>query len=286
MSSPAPGSPSSTSTAATPTPVTPPPASPAPDAGLYLRAWLSQALPPPANFGWLPMLTISEGRAIDGNVAVPAIYPGPLLILPFERGITAAGQSALEEEARRLGLLGDMTDFTGGQVAPGSQLGHIELLIGGVRRQLTGDPSIPVQCDAANRCLADPATPGAFAALWQELGNLDGLIPDELGPTTTYEPESVAVLAVLPQPPDPDGLRPQVVAWPLETDFADFGEPFGAEPDVRCATVAGDELEILLPALNAANQLTVFIDSQDAARSLVARAAVPGEPSPCGEAGV
>lgn len=284
--SPTPGSPSPTPGAPspTPTPATPAPATPTPDAGFYLRTWLSQALPPPQTFGWLPMLTISEGKVIDGNVAVPAIYPGPLLILPFEREITADGQLSVVDEARRLGLLSDATDFTGDGVAPGSQLGHIELVVDGVRRELVGDPGLSVPCDAQNRCVADPATPAAFAAFWQQLSYLDGWIANELGPTLTYQPERLAVL-VQPALPDPDGLQRQVVAWPLDTDFAEFGQPFAANPDMRCATVAGDELEILLPVLNAANQLTVFIDGQDAAGSLVARAVVPGEPSPCADEG-
>jgi hypothetical protein len=259
-------------------------ASPAPDAAFYLRIWQSQALPPPGTFSWLPMLTISEGRVIDGNVAVPAIYPGPLLILPFEREITADGQSSVVDEARRLGLLGDTTDFTGGQVAPGSQLGHIELVVDGVHRELVGDPGLAVPCDSENRCLADPATPEAFAAFWQQLGYLDGWIANELGPTSTYQPERLAVLVKAPQP-DPDGLVPQVVAWPLEPDFADFGQPLDGNPDLRCATVTGDDLEVLLPILNAANQLTVFIDRQEVAASLITRAIVPGEQSPCGDEG-
>jgi len=90
---------------------------------------------------------------------------------------------------------------------------------------------------------------------------------------------------VQPAQPDPDGLVSQVVAWPIETSFVDFGQPFAGVADVRCATVSGDELEILLPVLNAANQLTVFVDQQDDARSLVARPLLPGESSPCDDEG-
>src|SRR5688500_11877564 len=287
--SPTPGSPSPTPDGTSPTPgapsptptqAAPSPASPAPDAAFYLRIWQSQALPPPGTFNWLPMLTISEGSVIDGNVAVPAIYPGPLLILPFEREITADGQSSVVDEARRLGLLGDASDFTGGQAAPGSVLGHIELIVDGVTRELVGHPGLSVPCDSENRCLADPQTPEAFAAFWQQLSYLDGWIADELGPTSTYQPERLAVL-VQPAQPDPDGLAPQIVTWRLQADVADFGQPLGGNPDLRCATVTGDDLEVLLPTLNAANQLTVFIDGQDAAGSLLARAVVPGEASPC-----
>jgi hypothetical protein len=53
-----------------PSPTPPPSAEPS---AFYLRAWLSQALPPDVTFTWTPTLTISEGLLIDGNVAVPAI---------------------------------------------------------------------------------------------------------------------------------------------------------------------------------------------------------------------
>jgi len=277
--SPTPGSPSPT-----PAPATPTPATPSPDTGLYLRTSLTQALAPPNTFNWLPMLTISGGRVIDGNVAVPAIYPGPLLILPFEREITAGGQAGVVQEARRLGLLGETTDFTGGHAAPGSQLGHIQLLIDGVGRELIGDPGLAVPCDSANRCNAEPGTPEAFAAFWQQLSYLDGWIARELGPTSTYQPDRLAVLAQPPQT-DPGGLTSQVVAWPLDVDFTDFGQPFAGDSEFRCATVSGDDLDILLPVLNESNQLTVFIDSQDGERSLVARVVVPGEASPCDDEG-
>lgn len=229
------------------------------------------------------MLTITNGYVIDGNVAVPAIYPGPLLIQPFERKISEAGLAAIVDEARRLGLLDEATDFTGGGLPPGSQAANIRLVVDGVEKELVGDPSLSVTCHEIP-CEVDPGTPEAFAAFWGQLGYLDGWIPNELGPSTTYHPERLAVMAIQPQP-DPEGLRPQVLAWPLEGTFAQFGQPFAGDPDARCATVSGDDLEILLPVLNAANQLTVFLDSEDAARSLMARVLVPGEESVCGDEG-
>lgn len=117
-----------------------------PGAGFSLRAWYTQALPPAVTFSWLYVLTVAEGTVIDGNVAVPAIYPGPLLVLPNARSISPAGIAAIIDEARGLGLLGDISDFTAGAL-PGAQLGQIELVVDGVRRELVGDPGRAVRCD-------------------------------------------------------------------------------------------------------------------------------------------
>jgi hypothetical protein len=253
--------------------------SPTPSAeGLYLRAWQSQALPPEHTFTWLPMLTITDGIAINGNVAVPAIFPGPLMIVPNVRAVSDAGQAQIIAAARQLGLLGQQTDFTGGQPMPGALLGHIELVVDGVRRELVGDPSALVRCEG-QRCVPDPGTPGAFALFWQQLGDLEGWLATQLGPSSAYTPVRVAVATMAPQPAD---LEPNRVAWPLDGTFADFGQPW-AVPGSRCGSVEGEQLDRLLPALLAANQLTRFVDPSDEERSLLARVLVPGEPSPCGE---
>src|SRR5687768_1997164 len=72
-----------------PTPTTAP--SPSPGTDFYMRAWYTQALPPEHTFSWLPVLTIKDGVAVDGNVAVPAIFPGPLVIVPNARPISTDG---------------------------------------------------------------------------------------------------------------------------------------------------------------------------------------------------
>ncbi|HUG47186.1 MAG TPA: hypothetical protein VMP67_02115, partial [Candidatus Limnocylindria bacterium] len=97
------GAPPSASPSPSPSSGPTPTPTPQPESGLYLRAWLTQALPPETNVGWLPMLTVSDGVVIDGNVAVPAIFPGPLLILPNARGLSEVGEAALVEQARELG---------------------------------------------------------------------------------------------------------------------------------------------------------------------------------------
>ncbi|MDQ3643179.1 MAG: hypothetical protein M3450_17365 [Actinomycetota bacterium] len=253
--------------------------SPAPSAAFYLRASHTQALPPPSTFNWLPMLTISDGMVIDGNVAVPAIYPGPLLIVPFARSISEAGIADIIEEARRLGLLGDVTDFTGGSAMPGSRLGQLMLVVDSVTYDLIGNPDLVVRCDGA-RCDAEVGSPEAFAAFWQELSYLDGWLGGELGASDQYQPERIAVLLTAPARPEP-GLEQQLARWPLDESFHEIGVAFPGLADARCTKLSGDDLDAVLPVLIGANQLTVFHDTVDTTKSALAVVVVPGADSPC-----
>ncbi len=261
-----------------PTPNPSPDASPQPPAGFYLRAWHTQALPPPSTFSWLPMLTIDQGIAIDGNVAVPAIYPGPLLILPNARQISEAGIAAIVDEAQRLGLLGEVTDFTGGGAMPGARFGQLRIVVDGVVHDLVGNPDAVVRCQGG-RCEAEVGSPEAFAAFWQELSFLDPWLGGQLGAPVVYEPERLAVLFIQPAP-EP-GLEQQLATWPLDQTFHEIGIEFPGQQGLRCVTLAGEDLEQVMPVLRGANQLTVFHDSVDTQRSAMAVVVVPGAESPC-----
>ena len=247
--------------------------------GFYLRAWYSQALPPDATFSWGPLLTIVDGTQLDGNVAVPAIYPGPLMIVPTARWISDTGTGAIIDEAGRLGVLGEQTDFTGGQAMPGQRLGQIEIVVDGVRRTLTGDPDLSVTCDGAT-CTAEPGSPEAFAAFWQQLSTLQAWLEGELGAIVQYEPQRVALLLTTPSPAEP-GLSPAPVAWPFGTPLAEAGVPYPTGAGERCVTLEGDALAAMMPVLRGGNQLTVLVDETGDARSAVVRVLMPGEDSPC-----
>jgi hypothetical protein len=270
--------PSSNSTSSpTSNPTLEPPASPTtePSTAFYLRAWYTQALPPQFTFNWLPLVTVDNGIALDGNVAIPAIFPGPLLIQPFARPITEAGTDAIAAEAERLGLLGDTTDFTGGATMPGSKTGQLQIVVDGVTHDLIGNPDMVVPCQGG-QCNAEAGSPEAFAAFWQEILNLDGWIADELGPSSEYQPERVAVLFVAPA--NGEGMQQQQVLWPLDENFDTVGVEY---PGGRCRTYSGDELATLLPVLQNGNQLTIFHDADNGQRSAVTVVVVPGADSPC-----
>jgi hypothetical protein len=241
--------------------------------GFYLRAWQSQALAPQYTFGWLPAVTIADGKFYDGMVASPTIYPGPIYTGLSLRPISSKGIDQIVAEARTDGLLETKTDFTE-QPMPGSMTCHVQLIVDAVTHDLTG------RCDSSvARNSAAPGSSGAFAAFWTRLTSLSVWLGPELGSSTVYVPSSLAVL-VGPPAEAQAGIAPNEKPWPLTTPFASFGSPMGSV-DSRCAVVSGADLALLLPAVEAANQLTRFVDSQAAQRSLQARALVPGEPDPC-----
>jgi hypothetical protein len=241
---------------------------------------MSQALPPEHTFAWLPTLTISDGLAIDGNVAIPMIYPGPLMVMPNVREISEAGQTAIIQLARDLGLLEGQTSFTGDELAPGAMSAHVLLRLEGSEIELVGDPNAVGRCAPGDlRCQPVAGSPEAFGSFWARLSYLDDWLGAELGPNLSdYTPQRLAVVTT---PPMSLEVPAQPVAWPLATPLAEFGSEW-AMADSRCAIVEGAELEALLPVLLQANQATVFVDEQDEARSLLARVLVPGEEPPCG----
>jgi len=63
--------------------------------GFYLRAWQSQDLAPQYTFGTLPQATIANGIFINGLVAIPMIYPGPIYVALQSRPISVAGINAI-----------------------------------------------------------------------------------------------------------------------------------------------------------------------------------------------
>lgn len=262
-----------------PSPSPAPTASPQPSgsfspSGFYLRAWQTQALAPQYTFTWLPQATIADGQYIDGIVAVPAIYPGPLWVGPTVQSISASGIDIVVAEARSLGLLGSVSDFTGTPMA-GAVVGHIEMIVDGATYGLTGSPGAAVAPGASPA----PATAAAFAEFWQELSGLGMWLPDELGQSSAYEPQSLAILT-LPPTDATSGLKPNEVTWPLATPFAQLGTAMGNDA-YRCAVVTGADLAKLLPVVQQSNQLTLFVDSAGVKDSLLVRVMVPGEPSPC-----
>ena len=264
-----------------PSPSTSPTTSP-PDGGARVELLPARLLHPgpgaTSTFNWLPLLTIDSNQAIDGNVAIPAIFPGPLLIVPSARSITDAGNELIIDEARRLGLLGDITDFTGDGLMPGARAGNLQMIVDGVTHDLIGNPDLVVPC-TGGQCQVDEGSPQAFAAFWQELLYLDPWVGGELGPSAHYQPERVAVLFTAPA--DGQGMQQQQVAWPLDENFETVGVEFPGQENGRCRTYSGDELADVLPILQDANQLTIFHDAVDGMRSAVAVVVVPGEESPC-----
>ncbi|HWP62637.1 MAG TPA: hypothetical protein VNO86_04130 [Candidatus Binatia bacterium] len=268
--------------ASTPSPGPSGPPSPPVAADIVFRATVVQALPPIEQFEWLPLAVVTA----DGRLLTPgpmmARYPGPLVAPIEERTITPAGVELLLGALRDAGLLTGQSDFTGGTLRPGQAAGRLEVVADGRRYEIIGDPSRVVRCgDEPARCIPAPGTPEAFAHFWLRLADLPGWLASELGPPRPYAPTAYAVL--VGPPPEEGGLVQQPATWPIEPALAEFGRPLSGDPTRRCGLVTGAAATTLRPVLEAANELTSWVEAADPATryGLTVRPLLPGDPDPC-----
>ncbi|HEY6570905.1 MAG TPA: hypothetical protein VIZ22_11460 [Candidatus Limnocylindrales bacterium] len=270
--SPGSGSTSASATLPAPTPV----GSGAAAEDYWLRLTTSQAIPPLDRFEVLPSLWITG----DGHAVVPLVlptpYPGPLVQGLSGRTVSDAGRAAIVQEARDLGLLGGQTDFSSDAPLPGGVVGQIELVVDGTRVTLTGDPSAHIECVTAP-CDPPPGSAAAFGAFWNQLLDLPSWLGSDLGPPMPYDPPAYAL--VVGPPPDPEPpLSPPPADWPLDQPLASFGARV-ANGTARCGTVSGADADALRPALDAANQLTPWVQDPETSATfgLTVRPMVSGE---------
>ena len=241
--------------------------------GFYLRAWQTAALAPQATFAWLAPVTISDGQFIDGNIAIPAIYPGPIYVGPQVRPISDAGIAAIIAEARADGVLGGKSDFSGA-IVPGSMTTHVEIRVDGVAYELTG--SAP---DGVSAATVTPGTPTAYGRFWNQITSINGWLSADLGLGRAYIPTSLGVL-VTPPTDAAAGIAPVEKPWPLKSALSTFGKEFAGAIN-RCGVVDGADAATLLSVVAASNQLTRFKDAAGTIASLQVRAILPGETGPC-----
>ena len=260
-------------------------ASPAPSGGhapYALRATMHQAVPPESQFTWMPYAFITADGVAVTQGAVPAIFPGPLLPNLQGAPISEAGFDRIVERASALGLLDGDGDFAPPDPMPGSLSGVIEMSVDGAMREVSGDPNSGIEC-VTTPCEPAPGSPEAFGTFWRELGDLRSLVGDELGADTPYRPEGYALLIGVAPPDDAEGLAPQVLPWPLETDLIETGVPIGDADVPRCATVRGEDAATLEASFMTANQLTQWVDpgaDPAEAQSIAVRPLLPGD-DPC-----
>jgi hypothetical protein len=255
-----------------PTPVLPSPSGDAAGTS-WLRMSTSQAIPPVNLFAVGPTAVITG----DGRYVIPgpvdAIYPGPLVLPYIAREVTDAGREQIVAWADELGLLSGKTDFTGESGLMGGITGTIELTVDGQLVSLTGLPD-------AQSLDPRPGSPEAFGELWRRVASLPEALPGEVGAEEPYVPGAYALLV---GPPPQAGGESTIADWPLETPLATFGGPVQAGT-YRCGLVEGADAATLRPALEAANQLTMWTQDPElsAAYGLTVRPVLAGE-NPCVE---
>jgi hypothetical protein len=248
-----------------------------PNAATYwLRLTTTQALPPLNVFGNGSLLVITGSGLVVTPGAVPAIFPGPLVVPLIGRTITDSGRAKILRLATDLGLIGRQTDFTANGGLPGGITAHVEITVDGRLVTLSGSPDATIQCVAAP-CNPAPATPEAFGTFWRQLLDPTAWLGSELGTGTPYTPTVYSIL--VGSPPDPDPNRGASIAdWPLDASLATYGTAV-ANGQARCATVTGDVAATLGRAFAKANALSMWTQdpTASAAFGLTVRALVPGE---------
>lgn len=276
------------SSAASPAPASPTPV-PSPSAsnpaipsagsdaqGYWLRVTTTQAIPPLNLFGSAPALVITESGTVVTMGAVPAVYPGPLVVPLLGRSITDAGRATILKLAADLGLLGQRLDFSAGQPMAGGVTARIEISVDGKLVTITGATDVQ-GCAGGQVCSPAPGTPEAFGMFWDRLLDLPSWLAADLGRQDAYPPTAFSIL--IGSAPVPDAaLGANIAQWPLTTPMASFGV-LVANETARCGTATGPDVAIMRVALGKANQLTQWVASPttSATYGLTVRSLTPGE---------
>ncbi len=211
---------------------------------------------------------ITEGPQI-------AIYPGPALPNLIATKITAAGLQRLLALAADAGLLGPDAQYDAIGIADAGTA-RFTVVTDGQRHTISAYALQESQDRGLDRAVA--AQRARLRAFVSRLGDLRGSLgPGQVGAEVPYRFTAVR-LFVQPAVAPADGLVQPVVAWPLATPLASFGESIqpGEGNALRCGVVSGSELEMLRPLLTKANQATRW-QSDGRNFSLTPRVLLPDE---------
>jgi len=114
----------------------------------------------------------------------------------------------------------------------------------------------------------------------QALSDLEGLLGSELIESDLeFQIERLQIVVQRPSPQEePPEIEPDVEPWPLDQPLAEFGDEFSGAglTDARCGVVEGDEVEVVVAALRAANQATLW-ESQGEQFRVFPRPLLPDE---------
>ena len=211
-----------------------------------------------------PALLISGDGRVFIPGAVPAIFPGPLLMPMYVRSITPAGLEKVLELAKEAGLIGPAPDYSlpdGFDITDASDT-VVVISVDGQRYEHRAN-ALGFEDDG-------PSTPARdnlltfVNALGGDLAGIAGA--DNLGPEELYVPEQYRFQAMVVDPSQWTDPSPTIVEWP-----ADLGVVLA--DSLQCATVAGEDVEALFTG---ATQLTFFEEGEDVYQLAVA-GLLPGD---------
>ena len=246
----------------------------APVKGLYVRMWDFNPSTGPAGAFFFTSIAISDGK-LYYTPDPPDGSPAPIYVGPVVRTITSHGLDVVGNALRNDGLLGKTTDFecpapSDTDSGPVGGWGYVKLQIvaEGIQYNLRGScpygdysaPSMPVA-----------GSYSAFDDFTTHLANMEGWLGDDLGPAKAWTPEKLVVDAEAPDDAwwEPEVDQHDTVAWVAGT-FDHFGV---------CGELTGTNLTKQLPAIKAAHEGTVFVDSAGQKRVLAIHVLMPNEPA-------
>jgi hypothetical protein len=216
-----------------------------------------------------------DGRVITQGPQI-LIYPGPALPNLIERKVSAEGVDAIVDAARRAGLAGPDRNLPLDRVADAPTT-TFTLVIAGRRHAVSAyalgleaelEAGLPPEQREARQ---------ALIAFQERLNGLEAWLPDgSVGKEHPFQIEHLRVF-VLPGRIAPDDEAPPQppTEWPLAEPLSEFGNP-ATQPEMRCGTLEGEDLRVVLERATRANQLTPWT-SRSGTYSLYFRPLLPDE---------
>ncbi len=241
-----------------------------PDSAIIRLGYEGGFVPVDTYFVNLPTLVISGDHRVFVPGAIPAVFPGPLVLPMGVRSISDAGVQTLLARASVAGLLASPPDYTAEMMvadAPDTVVrlavtnGSFEHRAYALGMSIDDQGSLTEEVTPARRTLLD------YVLALGDLATTVGAA--ELGEETVFEPDEYRLRATPVTEADLTGIEPPptIVEWPTTT-----GLDLATAAD--CARLSAEAAGTLFAA---ADQLTYF--SQDRVLYRLAVAAVlPGDP--------
>jgi len=212
----------------------------------------------------------------DGRIVVPgpvdSIYPAPLLPNLRVMVVTAAEIQRILAAADSAGLLGADASYTVDGIMDAPTTTFTAIVAG--RKHVVSAYALGIEPTAS----PDPAVASARVRLVDfetKLVALGTFLGREVG-TVAYAPTSVRVFTATYDPAtDTNGLKRQVLAWPLAIDPGRAGTATSAGT-YHCLVLSGGDLATFLGAAASTNGLTVWTAASGSYTSLV-RPSLPDE---------
>jgi len=202
---------------------------------------------PSTTFNRYPTVVLyGDGRLIMLGPQVE-MYPGPALPNLQLTQITPAGVQQLLAWAADAGLEGE--DRLLGPAIPDA----------GVTQFSVVQPSGPHMTTVGDMS-SDLPEVGALRKFQDIMLDVRSWIPTEVvGDDVAYDYDRLRVLVMPATPADAsDPSLVSVVDWPLDASLATIGTPAAVEVPARCAEITGADLAAVKPAMEQANELTLW----------------------------